>query len=187
VLRHEITHALVHESIGNLPTPLNEGLAGYFARYRTAGTGGEVVVGAGPAALQRAAASSDPGEALVDLLAREGAAFYAADTAVSSRDSRYLRAYALVALLMGDAQGARGTRRRAGGAARRAVPPGRRRAGAGRGVSRWVGGPGARLERLHAGTAGYGADVLTARGEERSRLDARSAAGGAVAWVRQVR
>ena len=105
VLRHEITHALVHESIGNLPTPLNEGLAGYFARYRTAGTGGKVVVGAGPAALQRAAASSDPGEALVDLLAREGAAFYAADTAVSSRDSRYLRAYALVALLMGDAQG----------------------------------------------------------------------------------
>ncbi len=105
VLRHEITHALVHESIGNLPTPLNEGLAGYFARYRTAGIGGEVVVGAGPAALQRAATSGDPGEALVDLLAREGAAFYAADTAVSSRESRYLRAYALVALLMGDAQG----------------------------------------------------------------------------------
>jgi hypothetical protein len=105
VLRHEIIHALVHESIGNLPTPLNEGLAGYFARYRTAGTGGQVVVGGGPAALKRAAASGDPGDALVDLLAREGAAFYAADTALSSRDSRYLRAYALVALLMGDAQG----------------------------------------------------------------------------------
>jgi SAM-dependent methyltransferase len=47
VLRHEITHALVHESIGNLPTPLNEGMAEYFGRYRVSGLGGEVDIGAG--------------------------------------------------------------------------------------------------------------------------------------------
>ena len=104
VLRHEITHALVHESIGNLPTPLNEGLAEYFGRYHVAGLGGQVDVGAGHQAIIAVAPAGDGTDDLVELLASEGAAFYAADGS-APREQRYLRAYALTALLMRDAQG----------------------------------------------------------------------------------
>ncbi len=102
VLRHEITHALVHASIGNLPTPINEGLAEYFGRYRVGGLGGQVDIGADRSALMRAAPVGDGSEALIDLLAHDGADFYATDTAVDTREQRYLRAFALVALLMRD-------------------------------------------------------------------------------------
>ncbi len=108
VVRHEITHALVHEAIGSLPTPLNEGLAEYFGRYRIEGLGGQIDIGAGRASIIAAAPSGDGTEALVDLIAREDSAFYAAsaNTAhASTREQRYVRAYALVALLMRDAQG----------------------------------------------------------------------------------
>lgn len=105
VLRHEITHALVHESIGSLPTPINEGLAEYFGRYRAAGLGGQIDIGAGRAALAAAAAEGDGGEALIDLLAREGDGFYALDAGAPARERRYLRAYALVAVLMRDESG----------------------------------------------------------------------------------
>lgn len=105
VLRHEITHALVHESIGNLPTPLNEGLAEYFGRYRVAGLGGQIDVGADRKALVAAAASDDSGDALVDLLAREGRDFYVLAGDAAGRERRYLQAYALVALLMRGADG----------------------------------------------------------------------------------
>lgn len=104
VLRHEITHALVHESIGNLPTPVNEGLAEYFGRYRVAGLGGQIDIGAGGAAIVAAAPSGDSADALVDLLARDGDAFYAIDQG-ATREARYLRAYSLVAVLMRDAPG----------------------------------------------------------------------------------
>lgn len=108
VLRHEITHALVHESIGNLPTPLNEGLAEYFGRYRGGGMGGQVDVGAGSVAVAAAAPAGDGSEELVDLLAREDLAFYAAETeAGPERERRYLRAYALVAQLMRGVEGRR--------------------------------------------------------------------------------
>lgn len=100
VLRHEITHALVHESIGNLPTPVNEGMAEYFGRYRVGGLGGEVDLGADRDALMAAAPGSDEADALVDLLARDGNAFYAEDAGAGSRERRYVQAYALVALLM---------------------------------------------------------------------------------------
>lgn len=105
VLRHEITHALAHESIGSLPTPINEGLAEYFGRYRVAGLGGQVDVGAGGAAIAAAAPGGDGAEALVDLLARDGDDFYASGAGDSAREARYLRAYALVAVLMRDAAG----------------------------------------------------------------------------------
>jgi hypothetical protein len=95
VLRHEMTHALIHEEIGNLPVALNEGLAEYFRRYRVAGTGGQVDLGADRRELAGAAPAGDAGEALVDLLALDGMAFYAVD-----REHRYLRAYALAAVLM---------------------------------------------------------------------------------------
>jgi hypothetical protein len=97
VLRHEITHALIHEDVGNLPVALNEGLAEYFRRYRIAGLGGEIDIGADRAALIASAPSGDGTDALVELLALSGADFYAAD-----RDRRYVQAYALVALLMAD-------------------------------------------------------------------------------------
>lgn len=105
VLRHEITHALVHESVGNLPTPINEGLAEYFGRYRVAGLGGQVDVGAGAAAISAAAPEGDGSEALVDLLARDSSDFYVADGGDSVRERRYLRAYALTAVLMRDEDG----------------------------------------------------------------------------------
>lgn len=100
VLRHEITHALVHESIGNLPTPINEGLAEYFGRYRVRGFGGEVDVGTDRASLMRAAPGANEVDALVDLLARDGPSFYGSEPGATGRELRYLRAYALLALLM---------------------------------------------------------------------------------------
>jgi hypothetical protein len=100
VVRHEITHALVHELIGNLPVPLNEGLAEYFRRYRAAGLGGQIDIAADKAALALAAPAGDGSDALVELLALAGPDFYAAD-----RERRYLRAYALVATLMRDPEG----------------------------------------------------------------------------------
>lgn len=105
VLRHEITHALVHESIGNLPVSLNEGMAEYFGRYQTGGMGGQIDVGAQRTGLIGAAPGGDGSEALVDLLAREGADFYAENVAPGERERRYLRAYALIALLMRDHAG----------------------------------------------------------------------------------
>ncbi|MFI4970262.1 MAG: DUF4124 domain-containing protein [Lysobacterales bacterium] len=103
ILRHEITHALLHTSVGNLPTALNEGLAEYFARYRTGGLGGQVDVGADRQQIVIAAPSGDGSDALVDLLAHEGADFYAGSDA--GRVQRYLRAYSLVALLMQGGEG----------------------------------------------------------------------------------
>jgi hypothetical protein len=94
-LRHEITHALIHEEVGNLPVTLNEGLAEYFRRYRAAGMGGQIDIGADRAGLVGAAPAGDGGDALVELLALTGPDFYAAD-----RERRYLQAYALVAVLM---------------------------------------------------------------------------------------
>jgi len=105
VLRHEITHALVHESIGNLPTPLNEGLAEYFGRYRVGGLGGQVDIGVDRNAIIAAAPAGNGAEALVDLLARDGADFYAVAGDSTGREQRYLRAYALVAMLMREASG----------------------------------------------------------------------------------
>jgi hypothetical protein len=105
VLRHEITHALVHESIGNLPTSINEGMAEYFGRYRVGGMGGQIDIGADREAMIGAAPDGNGSGALVDLLARDGANFYAVTGDASSREQRYLRAYSLVALLMRDAEG----------------------------------------------------------------------------------
>lgn len=104
VLRHEITHALVHETIGNLPVSINEGMAEYFGRYHSVGMGGQVDVGARRADLVKAA-PVNAGEAIVDLLAREGEGFYVAAADPHERDWRYQQAFALVAVLMRDAPG----------------------------------------------------------------------------------
>jgi len=101
ILRHEITHALIHEWVGNLPVPLNEGLAEYFRRYRVAGMGGAIDFAVDRSVLAASAPAGDGSDALVELLALGGSDFYAAD-----RDRRYERAYALVALLHGTPGGA---------------------------------------------------------------------------------
>ncbi len=101
ILRHEITHALIHEWVGNLPVPINEGLAEYFRRYRVAGMGGAIDFAADRNALAASAPAGDGSEALVELLALAGSDFYAAD-----REQRYERAYALVALLLSTPEGA---------------------------------------------------------------------------------
>lgn len=95
VLRHEITHALIHEEIGNLTISLNEGLAEYFRRYRAAGMGGAIDLAADRRGLNAAAPTGEGADALVELLAFSGPEFYAAD-----RERRYLEAYGLAAVLM---------------------------------------------------------------------------------------
>ncbi len=100
ILRHEITHALVHERVGSLPVAINEGLAGYFERIAVSGLGAQIVLRNAPAALRGATVSEDGADELVDLLAREPAAFYA-----DGREVRYLHAFALVATLMSHAEG----------------------------------------------------------------------------------
>lgn len=108
VLRHEIVHAIVHEAIGDLPVALNEGLAEYFGRYRAAGMGGQVDIGReGDAMIAAAPPRDGAADALVDLLAPEGEGFYVAgeNAAAGTRETRYRRAFALVALLMGSREG----------------------------------------------------------------------------------
>ncbi len=100
ILRHEITHALVHERIGNLPVAINEGLAGYFERLAVAGLGAQVALGHGHGMPRTAPVSMDGGDELVDLLARDPAAFYA-----EGREVRYQRAFALIATMMARAEG----------------------------------------------------------------------------------
>lgn len=97
VLRHEITHALIHEWIGRLPIALNEGLASFFEHVRASGMGAQVALGRQP--VEAEAVDADD---LVDLLAREGALFYG-----EGQIQRYQRALALVAVLMSDTTGRR--------------------------------------------------------------------------------
>ncbi|MEZ5462973.1 DUF4124 domain-containing protein [Dokdonella sp.] len=99
VLRHEIVHALMHEHVGNLPTAVNEGLAGFFERLAVSGMGARVVL---DTARRRpdAGMSADGQDELVDLLTREGADFYGA-----GQELRYFRGMALVALLMERVEG----------------------------------------------------------------------------------
>lgn len=102
VVRHEIAHALLHERVGLLPVAINEGLAAWFERATTRGMGVAIDGTRDRSALREAAAvvAGSGDEALVDLLAREGEAFYA-----PGREARYLHAYALVAVLMARTEG----------------------------------------------------------------------------------
>ena len=96
ILRHEITHALVHEWIGHLPTALNEGLAGYFEHFEGRGMGGTI----DPTRYQRQMAKARPGHdarpALVRLLNLPNADFHTYD-----RSGNYARSLALVSTIMG--------------------------------------------------------------------------------------
>ena len=100
ILRHEITHALLHERVGHLSTPVNEGLAGYFERVEVSGLGAQVSLDESRLSIGDAAVSTDGSAELVDLLARDGVLFYA-----EGREQRYVHAFAMVALLMGTPDG----------------------------------------------------------------------------------
>lgn len=100
ILRHEITHALMHERVGRLPTAINEGMAGYFEHLTVSGMGALITIADSPRSLDAARIDGDGQAELVDLLAYEGADFYA-----GNQQQRYLRAYALVAMLMEHAPG----------------------------------------------------------------------------------
>ena len=100
ILRHELAHAMVHRMVGQLPVPLNEGLAGWYQHGGVDAPEGHAAV-----ALQQAlvdAAPDDPEQAWVDLLASESLHFHR-----DEREKSYLRAYALVAVLMADGSGRR--------------------------------------------------------------------------------
>jgi hypothetical protein len=56
------------------------------------------------------AVPANAGDAMVDLLAREGSGFYANAADTHERDRRYQQAYALIAVLMRDAPGQRALR-----------------------------------------------------------------------------
>ena len=100
ILRHEISHALIHERVGRLPTVINEGIAGYFEHLTVAGMGAQIRIADTPRSLASARITGDAEDALLDLLARDGADFYA-----PGQEQRYLRAYGLVAMLMEHAPG----------------------------------------------------------------------------------
>ncbi len=95
ILRHEITHALVHERIGRLPTALNEGLASYFEHIKVTGMGAQVAIAESPRSLASARIEGDGQDALIELLARDGVGFYG-----PGQEQRYLRAFGLVSMLM---------------------------------------------------------------------------------------
>lgn len=95
ILRHEITHALIHERVGRLPTAINEGIAGYFEHLTVSGMGAQVSIAESPRSFGVARIEGDGQAELIDLLAREGADFY-----TEGQQQRYLRSYALIAMLM---------------------------------------------------------------------------------------
>ncbi len=99
VLRHEITHALLHERIGNMALPINEGIAAYFERLQVLPQGGQVDIGGSRDVLAKMAPGDAP-LALVDLLSSNPDVFYGVD-----RDSNYVRAFGLIGSLMQDAPG----------------------------------------------------------------------------------
>ena len=102
VLRHEITHALVHEWIGNLPTALNEGLADYFEHFEARGMGGQVDPERYARQMLQAATPAAAEPSLAHLLGLPHRNFHAYD-----RSENYARSLALVSTLMSDADGRR--------------------------------------------------------------------------------
>lgn len=100
ILRHEITHALIHERIGRLPTAINEGIAGYFEHLAVSGMGAQVSIAESARSLEVARIKGDGQAELIELLAHEGADFY-----TEGQQQRYLRAYTLIAMLMDSGPG----------------------------------------------------------------------------------
>ena len=97
ILRHEITHALIHEWIGNLPTALNEGLAEYFEHFAASGMGGHVDPNEYARRMQRNRAASSNRNTLIRLLQMPHENFHA-----DQRSAHYTRSLALISTMMGE-------------------------------------------------------------------------------------
>ncbi|MEZ5442868.1 MAG: DUF1570 domain-containing protein [Lysobacterales bacterium] len=98
-LRHEATHALLHEFVGAPPLWLNEGLAEYFEGLQTAGSGGRVDANPWYAELLSLAGEGRPGLAM-DVLGADARPFRNSRTA----ELYYAQSWALVDHLM-DSEG----------------------------------------------------------------------------------
>ncbi len=100
VLRHEITHALVHEWIGRPPKALNEGLAEYFEHLQVQGMGASVDPMRYAKQLVRAAPKHSADAALRTLLTSDRSQFHGAN-----EDANYTQSLGLLSMLMADASG----------------------------------------------------------------------------------
>lgn len=97
ILRHEITHALIHEWLGHLPTALNEGLAEYFQQFTASGMGGHVDPNDYARRMRADRAASNTRQYLTTLLGMPHENFHG-----SQRDAHYTRSLALVSVLMAE-------------------------------------------------------------------------------------
>jgi hypothetical protein len=102
VLRHEITHALIHEWVGRTPKALNEGMAEYFEHFDAQGMGGIVDPNRYARRMANAAPKQPALHALRTLLAADHSRFHG-----DGEQSNYTRSMALISTLMASPQGRR--------------------------------------------------------------------------------
>lgn len=102
VLRHEITHALIHEWIGRPPKALNEGMAEYFEQFVAQGMGGVVDPNRYARQMANAAPRRSALPALKALLAGHRDQFHG-----DGEQANYTRSMALISTLMASPQGRR--------------------------------------------------------------------------------
>lgn len=102
VLRHEITHALIHEWVGRPPKALNEGMAEYFEHFDAQGMGGVVDPNRYARRMTNAAPKQSALPALRALLAADRNRFHG-----DGEQSNYTGSLALISTLMASPQGRR--------------------------------------------------------------------------------
>jgi hypothetical protein len=102
VLRHEITHALIHEWVGRPPKALNEGMAEYFEQFVAQGMGGVVDPNRYARQMANAAPNQSALSALKALLAADRGRFHG-----DGEQANYTRSMALISTLMASPQGRR--------------------------------------------------------------------------------
>lgn len=102
VLRHEVTHALIHEWIGRPPKALNEGMAEYFEHFDPQGMGGVVDPNRYARQMRAAAPNGSALSTLRSLLSADRERFHG-----DGEQSNYTRSMALISTLMASPQGRR--------------------------------------------------------------------------------
>jgi len=102
VLRHEVTHALIHEWIGRPPKALNEGMAEYFEHFNPQGMGGVVDPNRYARRMRAAAPKGSALSSLRSLLGADQEQFHGHGELLN-----YTRSMALISTLMASPQGRR--------------------------------------------------------------------------------
>lgn len=102
VLRHEITHALIHEWVGRPPKALNEGMAEYFEQFDAQGMGGVVDPNRYARRMSAVTPKQSALSSLRTLLTADRERFHG-----DGEQSNYTRAMALISTLMASPQGRR--------------------------------------------------------------------------------